>query len=94
MAPVCFSGLGLGVAARANVGEGDLLGGVTCIVSDADVVVLHVRSRDAVDAFAGVLLLGVPTTVPACPPYGYFSGVLRAEARGRTTRIPAFPRTK
>ena len=71
MAPMCFSDLGLGVATCADVSEGDLLGVlvlvrtgflasiVTSVVSNANVVFLHVRGRNAIDPFAGGLFLGV-----------------------------------
>ena len=77
MASVCFADLGLGVTAGTDVSKSDLLGVlilVRCrflagcvagIKSDTDVVFLHVRGGDSVNALAGWLLLGIaaPTTV-------------------------------
>ena len=71
MATMCFSSLGLGVAAGADVGEGDLFGvlvlvgrgllasRVAGVVTDTDVVILNIGGRDPVDALAGGLLLGI-----------------------------------
>ena len=54
VAAMCLSNLGLGVAAGTDVGEGDLLGVlvlvrtgffasiITSVVSDTDIVILHV----------------------------------------------------
>ena len=75
VAPMCFSDLGLGVAAGADVSEGDLFGVLvlvgrgflaSCVAGvepNTDVVILHVGSWDPVDAFAGGLFLGVAIAV-------------------------------
>ena len=74
MAPMCFSDLGFGMAASADVGEGDLFGVfilmgpglfarcVTGVEANTNIVVLHVGGWDPIDALAGGLLLGIAAT--------------------------------
>ena len=74
VAPMCLSGLGFGVAAGADVGEGDLFGilvfvgpglfarCVAGVEANTNIVVFHIGGWDPIDALAGGLLLGIAAT--------------------------------